>query len=69
MFIGFYVVPLWLATSIGVVSVVVSCVYSLRVLIDLVPLDRLPGPLKWGAALMRLTLPYRRLTGACCAGD
>ena len=40
VFCGFLVLPTWLATAIGVLGTVISAAYSLRILCQLVPLDR-----------------------------
>jgi PST family polysaccharide transporter len=43
VFFGFYVLPFVWALSVGAMAVVVTGIYSIRVLIKLVSLDRLPG--------------------------
>lgn len=47
VFISCYTLPFWVATSLGIVALLVSAVYSFRVLLKLVPFDRLPGPIRW----------------------
>ncbi len=44
VFCGFYKLPYPLAVAIGILAVIVSSVYSLRVLLNLVSLDRIPPP-------------------------
>jgi PST family polysaccharide transporter len=44
VFCGFYALPPLFAGGLGAVAVVLSGVYSLRVLLDLVSLDRIPRP-------------------------
>jgi len=43
VFGGFYVLPFWVATSIGMVAVLVSSIYSIRTLLNLIPLDAVPA--------------------------
>jgi PST family polysaccharide transporter len=45
VFASFYLLPPWLATSLGAVTVVFSGLYSARTLLSLIPLKKLPGPL------------------------
>jgi enterobacterial common antigen flippase len=51
VFTAFFVLPVWLATTIGTVAVVASSVYSLRMVCKLVSLERMPrairGALVW----------------------
>jgi PST family polysaccharide transporter len=47
VFCGFYLLPFWFATAIGILVALVSSVYSIRVLLNLVPLDRIPRPIMW----------------------
>jgi antigen flippase len=42
VFCGFYVVPVLWATGIGMLATIASAVYSMRVLLRLVPLERVP---------------------------
>lgn len=46
VFCGFHLLPFAWATTIGLMLFVVSSAYSIRVLVGLVPLDRLPGPIR-----------------------
>ena len=46
IFCAFYVLPLWLATCLGTIALVGSGIYSIRVLLKLIPLDRIPRPLR-----------------------
>jgi len=45
VFCGFYLFPFWLATAIGTLAVLLSGVYSIRVLLNLIPQDRIPRPI------------------------
>jgi PST family polysaccharide transporter len=45
VFCGFYLLPFWLATAVGTVAVLLSGVYSIRVLLNLISLDRIPRPI------------------------
>jgi enterobacterial common antigen flippase len=54
VFVGFYVLPLWLATGFGTLVACLSLVYSTRTLLRLVPLDRIPGPIRRLLARLRL---------------
>ena len=53
VFAGFNVFPIWFATTVGALATVLSGVYSVRVLVSLVPLDRIPGPIRWLLTLFR----------------
>jgi PST family polysaccharide transporter len=53
VFCGFYILPPIWATGIGTLAVMLSCVYSIRVLLNLIPLDRIPPP------ILRLLLRFR----------
>lgn len=46
VFCGFYLFPFWLATAVGTLAVLVSGVYSIRVLLNLISPDRIPRPLQ-----------------------
>lgn len=46
VFCGFYLLPFWVATTLGAVITLGSCFYSLRILLNLVPLDRLPRSMR-----------------------
>jgi enterobacterial common antigen flippase len=46
VFCAFYVLPLWLAACLGTVALIGSGFYSIRVLLKLIPLDRVPRPLR-----------------------
>lgn len=46
VFCGFYVLPLWLATGLGTLAALLSGVYSIRVLVNLVSAERLPAPIR-----------------------
>ena len=45
VFCGFYLFPFWLATAVGTLAVLLSGVYSIRVLLNLIPRDRIPRPI------------------------
>ena len=45
VFCGFYLFPFWLATALGTAVVLLSGVYSIRVLLNLFSLDRIPRPI------------------------
>ncbi|WP_036303851.1 O-antigen translocase [Methylomicrobium agile] len=45
VFCGYYALPAWLAMGVGTLAVLLSGLYSLQVLLDLVSPDRLPGPI------------------------
>ena len=45
VFCGFYVLPPLLSTGIGTLAVIVSAIYSIRTLLKLIPLDRIPRPI------------------------
>jgi antigen flippase len=48
VFIGFYLLPSWFATAIGILVTLMSGIYSIRILLKLVPLDRIPHPvMRW----------------------
>ena len=47
VFCGFYLFPFFVATGIGTLAVILSGIYSLRVVVNLIPLDRIPQPLAW----------------------
>jgi antigen flippase len=42
VFCGFYAFPFLVATGIGIIAVILSGVYSIRVLVNLISLDRIP---------------------------
>jgi PST family polysaccharide transporter len=46
VFCGFHFISLWWALCIGVAALAVSSAYSIRVLLSLVPFNRLPHPLQ-----------------------
>lgn len=46
VFCGFYVLPTILAASIGTLTVILSGVYSIRVLLNLISLDQIPYPVR-----------------------
>lgn len=45
VFCGFYLFPFWLATAVGTLAVLLSGVYSIRVLLNLISLDAIPRPI------------------------
>jgi PST family polysaccharide transporter len=54
VFGGFYLLPFWLATTVGALTALLSGIYSLRALLKLAPVVRLP--LRVRKALARLHL-------------
>ena len=58
VFCGFYVTPTLLAIGIGTLAMILSSAYSIRVLVNLVPLNRIPDPIR------RLLLWLRLATSA-----
>jgi enterobacterial common antigen flippase len=46
VFCGFYVLPLFLATSVGTLAVLLSAAYSIRVLLKLTPWDEIPRSMR-----------------------
>jgi PST family polysaccharide transporter len=54
VFGGFYVLPFWLATAVGLVATALSAVFSARTLIRHLPTERLPRPLRRLLELARL---------------
>jgi PST family polysaccharide transporter len=44
VFCGFYVLPQLVAIGLGTLAVILSGVYSIRVLLNLMPIDRIPPP-------------------------
>ena len=46
VFCGFYVLPHFVAISVGTLVTLLSGVYSIRALLDLVSLDQIPRPLR-----------------------
>jgi PST family polysaccharide transporter len=52
VFCAYLTLPHWIALTVGVVSLILSSVYSLRILRQLVPLETLPPPVR--ACVLRL---------------
>jgi PST family polysaccharide transporter len=46
LFMGFYLLPFWFATAIGILIVLLSGFYSIRILIKLTSLDGIPRPIR-----------------------
>lgn len=46
VFAAFWVLPLWRATVLGVVAVAVTGIYSLRMLVRLLPPEAVPSPIR-----------------------
>jgi enterobacterial common antigen flippase len=46
VFCGFYLLPFWYSIAIGIVAMILSGVYSLRVLLNLISMDRIPIPIR-----------------------
>jgi len=57
VFCGFLLLPMWAATTLGILMSLVSGVYSLRVLCHLVPLDRLPRAVREMLEWLRISPP------------
>jgi PST family polysaccharide transporter len=57
VFCGFLILPSWAATAVGVLGTVVSAVYSLRMLCQLVSLDRVPRAGRELLELFRIASP------------
>jgi PST family polysaccharide transporter len=57
VFSGFYILPLLWAVSIGTLASLLSVVYSFRVLLRLVALDRIPRPIRRLLAVFKLAPP------------
>ncbi len=55
VFCGFHVLPPWLAIGVGVFAVILSSIYSIRVLLNLVSLNRIPNPVRRLFVFFRLT--------------
>lgn len=53
VFIGFYVLPFWVAISSGALATVGSGIYSMRLLVTLVSPDRMPRPIRRVLTLFR----------------
>lgn len=54
VFCGFYLFPFWLAVAVGSVAAALSGAYSLRVLLHLVPVARIPAPVRKLLAALHL---------------
>jgi enterobacterial common antigen flippase len=46
VFCGFYVLPFWVATGLGTLAMLLSGLYSIRVLVNLVSVQRVPAPIR-----------------------
>lgn len=57
VFGGFYLLPLQWAAGFGTIAAIASGVYSIRVLIRLVPLDRVPCPIQRLLVMSRPSVP------------
>jgi antigen flippase len=57
VFSGFYLLPPLLAASIGTFAALLSTLYSIRVLVRLVPWDRIPRPMRKLLVAFRLVPP------------
>jgi PST family polysaccharide transporter len=65
VFCGFYVLPFFVACSLGALAAVLSSAYSIRVLLRLIPLDRLPRPIQRLLVASRVSAPEFTGTSAC----
>jgi PST family polysaccharide transporter len=61
VFGGFYILPLPVAMAFGTIAVLVSSVYSIRALIQFLPMDRVPDPIR--QTLVRLRLAPAEIAG------
>ncbi len=57
VFWGFFLLPVWLATAVGTLAMLLSAVYSARALVRLVSVDRLPRPIQRLLVLARIAPP------------
>jgi antigen flippase len=58
VFCGFYLFPSWLATTLGIAAVCLSCMYSVRTLLQLVPLDSIPFPIRYCLPRLGLAIAH-----------
>ena len=63
VFAVFYIAPFWLAETLGSLVVLASGIYSIQVLLRLVPPDRLPDPMRRLLISVRLLSPEYKNTG------
>jgi PST family polysaccharide transporter len=61
VFCGFYALPFWVASSFGVAATLASGVYSVRTLLHLTSLERIPPPIR--KLLVRLRFAPRDMLG------
>jgi enterobacterial common antigen flippase len=54
VFCGFYVLPFFVAASLGAIAAIISGIYSVRTLVDLISFDQIPYPIQ--KILMRFGL-------------
>jgi PST family polysaccharide transporter len=57
VFCGFYVLPFWLASTLGIAATLVSGVYSVRTLLHLTSLERIPLPIRKLLVRLRVAPP------------
>jgi PST family polysaccharide transporter len=57
VFCGFLFLPLWLATLVGVLALLFSVGYSVRVLLKLVSAERIPRPIRQVMVWTKLARP------------
>jgi enterobacterial common antigen flippase len=67
VFCSFYMLPFFVACTLGALATVLSGAYSIRVLLRLVPLDRLPRTVRQLLVKLRLSLP--RFDGSSASQD
>ena len=60
VFASSYVLPVWPATAVGLVALLLTTVYSSRAIVRLVPADRLPGPFRRLLVAVRIAPPGYR---------
>ena len=54
VFCGFYILPPWLATGVGILATLLSGMYTLRILVDLISTEHIPRSLRRLLILFRL---------------
>jgi PST family polysaccharide transporter len=57
VFLGFYLLPFWAAVSIGVAAVIFSSIYSIRALLKLIPIERIPSSIRRLLVWLRFVPP------------
>jgi hypothetical protein len=60
VFVAFFILPMWVATALGVLTTIASGVYSLRTISSLVSLERVPVGLLALLTRCHLVVPLAR---------